>query len=259
MVQDRQRRASRLLFLSYSLSYIPHRHGKFYRRVHPLFFADDLAAVLAGRIGVKLTDQCIDLERRLGTFINNLEYYSLLTLQPIDYRKTKAMWSSRSPRHPVIELRCDNEGIKWVKNYKYLGYWISPRLGWGLMMNKTMLKIREKVNMIKRFPLNGFTSAELRKSLFMSFLLPLFVSLFPIYPLFTRRQQEDLSHLYYTCPKRLSFHLEWANPLYSFALNEISLEDRISRYWEKYWNALSNSVDEYLLLERTNWNAFRNM
>ena len=93
----------------------------------------------------------------------------------------------------------------------------------------------------------------------MSFVHPLFVSLFPIYPLFTRRQQEDISHLYYTCLKRLSFHLEWADPFYSFALNEISLEDRISEYWKKYWKALSNSIDGYLLLERTNWNAFRSM
>ena len=61
--------------------------------------------------------------------------------------------TARKPPLNLIELRCDNEGIKWVKNYKYLGYWISPRLGWGLMINKTTLKIREKVNMIKRFRL----------------------------------------------------------------------------------------------------------
>lgn len=225
----------------------------------PFFSADDLAAVLAGRIGVKFTDQCIDLERRLRKFLDNLEFYSLLTLQPINYKKTEAMWSSRSPRHPVIDLRCGSESVRWVDNFKYLGYWISPRLDWGLMIKKTSLKIRERVNMIKRFRLNGFTSFDLRKTMFMSFVLPLFVSLFPIYPLFTRRQQEDMSHLYYTCLKRLSFHLEWADPLYSFALNEISLEDRIASYWEKYWIALSNSVDGFLLLERTNWNAFRNM
>ena len=82
------------------------------------------------------------------------------------------------------------------------------------MIKKTCLKIRERVNMIKRFRLNGFTSSDLRKTMFMSFVLPLFVSLFPIYPLFTRRQQEEISDLYYTCLKRLSFHLEWADPLF---------------------------------------------
>ena len=78
----------------------------------PPFFPDDLAAVLAGRIGVKFTDQCIDLERRLRKFLDNLEFYSLLTLQPINYKKTEAMWSSRSPMHPVINLRCGSESIR---------------------------------------------------------------------------------------------------------------------------------------------------
>ena len=146
-----------------------------------------------------------------------------------------------------------------TQNYKYLGHWVSTKLGWNLMIRKTTLKIRERVNMIKRFRLNGFTSPELRKALFMSFVLPLFVWLFPIYPLFTRRQQEELSHLYYTCLKRTSFHLQWSDSFYSFALNEISLEDRVSKYWEKYWNALSHSVDGYLLLEQTNWNMYRSM
>ena len=127
------------------------------------------------------------------------------------------------------------------------------------MISKTSLKIKERVNRIKRFRLFGFTSPEFRRTLFMSFVFPLFVSLFPVYPLFTRKQQEDLSHFYFTCLKRISFHLEWSDPLYSFALNEISLEDRVSRYWDKYWNALSNSADGYLLLEQTNWNTYRTM
>ena len=225
----------------------------------PFSFADDLAAVVAGRIGVEFTEQCLDLERRLEKFFINLEYYSLLTQQPINYRKTEAMWSSRAIRYPVLDINCGNQKIRWVKNYKYLGYWVSPRLGWNLMIRKTTLKIRERVNKIERFRLNGFTAPELRKALFSTFVLPLFVSLFPIFPLFTRRQQEDLSHLYFTCLKRVSFHLEWSDSLYSFVLNEISLEDRVSKYWEKYLKALSQSVDGYLLIEQANRNVYRNM
>ncbi len=32
------------------------------------FFTDDLTAVIAGQIGIRYTDQCIDLERRLCSF-----------------------------------------------------------------------------------------------------------------------------------------------------------------------------------------------
>lgn len=123
----------------------------------------------------------------------------------------------------------------------------SVRMVDGFKLNRNQ-HIDLQINLVR-----NFTSSKLRKTLFMAFVLPLFVLLFTIYPLFTRRQQEDKSHLYYTCLKPLSLHFDWENPLYSFVLNEISLEDRISRYWEKYWNALSNSVDGYLLLERTNW------
>ena len=49
------------------------------------FFADDLAAVIAGQVGMRFTDQCIDLERRLRSFYEQLELYSILEVQPINY------------------------------------------------------------------------------------------------------------------------------------------------------------------------------
>ncbi|CAF1614345.1 unnamed protein product [Didymodactylos carnosus] len=57
------------------------------------FFADDLAAVIAGRIGIRFTDQCIDLERRLHRFFEYFKFYAILAVQPINYSKTKAMFS----------------------------------------------------------------------------------------------------------------------------------------------------------------------
>ena len=39
------------------------------------FLADDLAAVTAGQIGIRYTDQCIDLDGRLRSFFDQLEYY----------------------------------------------------------------------------------------------------------------------------------------------------------------------------------------
>ena len=43
----------------------------------------------------------------------------------------------------------------------------------------------------------------------------------------------------------------------SFATNEISLEDRCLRYWNKYFLALAETTDGELLLEEANLNVFR--
>ena len=135
-------------------------------------------------------------------------------------------------------------------NASCLWLWANASRQWSMNESKLMLrkisfmmKIRERVEKIRRFRLNGSSSPELRKALFLSFVLPLFTWLSPISPLFTRRQQEELSHFYFTCLKRISFHLEWPDPFYSFAFNEISLADHVSKYWVKYIKALSNSVD----------------
>ncbi|CAF4591535.1 unnamed protein product, partial [Rotaria socialis] len=57
------------------------------------FFADDLAAVLTGQIGIRFKDQCIDMEGRLHTLSEQLEFYAILAVQPINYSKTQAMFS----------------------------------------------------------------------------------------------------------------------------------------------------------------------
>ncbi|CAF4782327.1 unnamed protein product, partial [Rotaria sp. Silwood2] len=66
-------------------------------------------------------------------FLDQLEYYSCLTDQPINLNKTEAMFSARAIGHPnfVIQFRHGTkEIIKWVPEYKYLGYLISSKLGW---------------------------------------------------------------------------------------------------------------------------------
>jgi hypothetical protein len=42
------------------------------------YFADDVAASLAGQLGVKYTNQCLDLEKRVKSFLDCLEFYSTL-------------------------------------------------------------------------------------------------------------------------------------------------------------------------------------
>ncbi|CAF3328732.1 unnamed protein product [Rotaria sp. Silwood2] len=101
------------------------------------FFADDLAGIMAGQLGINYSSQCLDLEKRVKVFLDQLEYYSCLTDQPINLNKTEAMFSARAIGHPnfVIQFRHGTkEIIKWVPEYKYLGYLISSKLGWDLWL-----------------------------------------------------------------------------------------------------------------------------
>jgi len=54
-------------------------------------FADDVAATIAGQMAIQYSKQCMDLEKRLATFFDDLEYYSALAFQPIKYNNTQAM------------------------------------------------------------------------------------------------------------------------------------------------------------------------
>ncbi|CAF1081872.1 unnamed protein product [Adineta ricciae] len=94
--------------------------AQFLPRAMCFFFADDLAAVLADHMGVKFGLQCIDLERRLHTFFEQLEFYSILAVQTINYAKTQAMFSVRAVKYPdsMPKLQCGGHPIEWSKSFK---------------------------------------------------------------------------------------------------------------------------------------------
>ena len=91
----------------------------------------------------------------------------------------------------------------------------------------------------------------------MSYVLPLFVWLFPLFPLFTVSQQQDLNHFYFTCLRRVLHCLHWRDNFFAFVLNEKTLEDRCRLYWDKYFVAWSESIDGRLIFEQANFNVFR--
>ncbi|CAF4217699.1 unnamed protein product [Rotaria socialis] len=193
------------------------------------FFADDLAGILAGQLGIKYSSQCLDLEKRIKTFLDCLEYYSCLTDQPINLNKTEAMFTARAIGLPSFDIHFSHgkkESINWVSEYKYLGYIISSKLGWSKFLKHMMTKIRQRISLIKSFKIFGCSSTLLRKTLFMSFVLPLFTWIYPIFPLLSRKQQQDLSHFYYTSLRRALCCLQWNENFFAFALDEKSLEDR---------------------------------
>ena len=221
------------------------------------FFTDDLAAVLAGSIGMKYSTQCLDLEKKLNLFFDNLLFYSTLTSQPINFSKTVGLWSARAIGSPKFEISAGDNQIRWVKEFKYLGYWVTPKLGFGTLISKSILKIRQLIGMINTVRVAGSSSRFLRKALFLSYVLPQFTWMFPLFPLFTTKQQQELNHFYYACLKRVFSCLQWSDNFFSFATNEISLEDRCLKYWNKYFLALAGTTDGELLLEEANLNVFR--
>ena len=120
-----------------------------------------------------------------------------------------------------------------------------------------MLKIRQIVILINSYRLFGKSSLTLKRALFSSYVLPLFAWLYPVYPLFTELQRALLNHFYYTCLKRSWLYLGMKDPVFAYLFNEISLEDRCYRYWDRYLVALSDSIDGELILERASLNSFR--
>jgi hypothetical protein len=223
------------------------------------FFADDLAAVITGRIGVKFSLQCIDLERRLHSFFDHLEYYSVLSAQPINYLKTQAMWSARAVNYPnpMPDLKCGGHSIEWVKSYKYLGYLVSTKLGWGHVIGRSQIKIRQQTAMVNSIRFGGSTSPALRRVLFSTFVLPFFTWLYAFHPFFTNLQRTNLNHFYYTSLKRVYHCLYWDDLFFAFAYSERSLDDLCYAYWTKYLKKLVKSLDGYLLLEQSCLNVFR--
>ncbi|CAF1246698.1 unnamed protein product [Rotaria sordida] len=76
------------------------------------FFADDLAGIMAGQLGIKYSSQCLDLEKRVKVFLGQLEYYSCLTDQPINFNKTEAMFTVRAIGNPNSKPRNDQKQIE---------------------------------------------------------------------------------------------------------------------------------------------------
>jgi hypothetical protein len=104
----------------------------FFRGYTSHFFADDVAAILTGQLGVRYTDQCLDLKKRVKSFFDKLEVYSRLAGQPLNWSKTEAWFSARAVESPKFNIIFDCDGgekINWKQEYKYLGYIISAKLG----------------------------------------------------------------------------------------------------------------------------------
>ena len=118
-------------------------------------------------------------------------------------------------------------------------------------------KIRNRISLIKSYRMFGCSSPCLRKTLFLSFVLPLFTWIYSIFPFLSDKQQCDLSHFYFSSLRRVLFGLQWNTNFFAFVLDEKFLDDRCVEYWEKFLIALADSTDGQLLFEKANLNVFR--
>ena len=53
------------------------------------------------------------------------------------------------------------------------------------------------------------------------------------------------------------FSSHWNEKVFAYAMDEKSLEERCSLYWDKYLVALADDIDGELILEKANLNEFR--
>ena len=110
--------------------------------------------------------QYLDLERKLQLSFENLEYCSTLLVQLINYCKTEAMWPVRAIGPPKSEIPFGSYKLLRVKGLKYLGYWTAPQLGFSTLIERTMLRVRQKVGLINSVQISDSSSPYLRKALF---------------------------------------------------------------------------------------------
>ena len=148
--------------------------------------------------------------------------------------------------------------INWVNSFRYLGYDLTSKLGWGAMIDEYKKKIRKRVAIANACTLNGSSSREFRRIIFNAYVMPLFTWPFSIFPLFTNYQRDDLGHFSYTCLKRTVRVQSWNHVLFSALSNEKSLEHRCGTYWMKYKYHLGNLWDGAFLMEHAGANTIRN-
>ena len=84
------------------------------------------------------------------------------------------MFSSRAIDYPNFNIHFRHSTkklIKWVSEYKYLGYLISSKLSWGRFLKYMMTKIRQRISLIKSFNAFGSSTPSHRKTFYLSLYL----------------------------------------------------------------------------------------
>ena len=145
------------------------------------------------------------------------------------------MFSERVVGYPnrMPKLQCGDNLIERISSFKYLGYCLTTKLGWGNILRKNRLTIRQTTALVNSFKMSGTSSPCLSRVIFSTFLLPPFTWLFRIIPLLTESHRTDLNHLYFIQLERILHCQHWQDLILSSMYKEKTLEDCCYRYWDQ--------------------------
>ena len=89
-------------------------------------------------------------------------------MQSINFEKTLATWSTKAIDYPnpILVLKCRDYIVKCTKKHKYLGYWITNKLGWSLPIDKAAMKIRQSAALAALIRFAGLSSWPAHHTLF---------------------------------------------------------------------------------------------
>jgi hypothetical protein len=219
-------------------------------------FADDLAIVLVGSLEKRFSLNIIEIEKRAEIVMKQLEKFSDNFLLPVNVAKTKALLvhSVVSPQLPKVKYK--QEKLEYVKTFKYLGVYISTKLGWGNYINERLKIIRKIYNGLRQiFRTIPIDHIAIRRRVFLAYALPHFCWLFCSWFYFTENQQRNINHVFCTGLRIVYALRGWDDITTMILSREKSLHDYIFSYWSRLSVHLEKAADA--LSFQQSWQAFK--
>lgn len=162
-------------------------------------FADDLALVLVGSPKKRFLQNIKELETRTDIVLKQLEKFADDLLLPVNVTKTKALLADSVICPPIPKIKYKNQKIEFVKTFKYLGVFISTKLGWGSYIQDRIRKIREIYNGLRIIYCTiSVDNIRRRRKLFLAYALLQISWLFCTWFYFTDNQKKMIDHVFCT-------------------------------------------------------------
>ena len=170
--------------------------------------------------------------------------------------KTKALLVHSVVSPPIPNIKYKNQKIEHVKSFKYLGVYISTKLGWGRYIQERIRQIRKIYKGLRTlFCTISTDHTEIRRKLFLAYALPHFCWLFCAWFYFTENQKRTIDHVFCS-GLRLVYSLHGWDDLTTMVLcREKTLQDYVFVYWSRLSLHLEKAADA--LSFQQSWQAFK--
>ena len=138
-------------------------------------FSDDLAIVLVGSLEKRFLQNIIELEERAKLVMKQLQKFSDYFILPVNVGKTKALLVHSIVSLPIPNINYKEQKLDYVKSFKYLGIYISTKLGWGTYIYKRLRIIRKIYKWLRIIFLKiPFDLISIRRRILLFYALPHF-------------------------------------------------------------------------------------